>query len=72
MLLNFKITKTDNEFTYLENEEGEEIKIKNQNLLPDIKDEKEIMVYLFEKNGEKHKELAKNILNEILNKEDSN
>lgn len=71
MLIKLKITNIKNDFVYLQNQDNEELKIKKDNLTENIKIGDEIKINLNDKEEKNQKNLAKEILNEILNTNDN-
>lgn len=70
MLIKFKIKNIKKDFIYLQNKDGEELKVKKENLPSNIKIAEEIIIKVFNEE-EDQKNLSKEILNEILNTSDN-
>jgi hypothetical protein len=70
MLIKFKIKNIKKDFIYLQNKDGEELKVKKENLPSNIKIAEEIIIKVFNEE-ENQKNLSKEILNEILNTSDN-
>jgi hypothetical protein len=70
MLIKFKIKNIKKDFIYLQNKDGEELKVKKDKLPSNIKIAEEIIIKVFNEE-EDQKNLSKEILNEILNTSDN-
>jgi hypothetical protein len=70
MLIKFKIKNIKKDFVYLQNKDGEELKVKKDKLPSNIKIAEEIIIKVFNEE-ENQKNLSKEILNEILNTSDN-
>jgi hypothetical protein len=70
MLIKFKIKNIKKDFVYLQNKDGEELKVKKDKLPSNIKIAEEIIIKVFNEE-EDQKNLSKEILNEILNTSDN-
>jgi hypothetical protein len=70
MLIKFKIKNIKKDFIYLQNKDGEELKVKKDKLPSNIKIAEEIIIKVFNEE-ENQKNLSKEILNEILNTSDN-
>jgi|AntRauTorckE6833_2_1112554.scaffolds.fasta_scaffold00060_15 hypothetical protein len=69
MMIKLKVINIEEDYIYLQNKDGEELKVKKEKLSEDIKIDDELKLALL--NEEDQKDLGKEILNEILNTSDN-
>ena len=69
MMIKLKVINIEEDYIYIQNKDGEELKVKKEKLSEDIKIDDELKLALL--NEEDQKDLGKEILNEILNTSDN-